>query len=111
MAVAITAEDIKGAIGVGFASAADRAWADLCAAATNAYVNDLPIAGLAEKTAMAQLGATMLATDCYNRRPGGQIAPDFQTAESLVVSSPNGALWPVISRLLEIGANEPLWAA
>jgi hypothetical protein len=107
--ILITADDIEAALGVGFASDADRAWADLCAAAATTYVNNLPIAADPGKQAQVSLAGIMLAEDSYHRRPSGQIAPDFSGETLIGQASPS--LVPIVNRMLELGQHEQPWIA
>jgi hypothetical protein len=77
MAWVVTAEDVEAAIGVAFASATDRQWADLAAASATSIAAALPLAEDPDAEVRMRHGATMLAVWFYKRRPQGTVMPDF----------------------------------
>lgn len=94
--IALAGQDILDAIGIPPASQTDMDWADGCAAATNSYVNALPVAkDLAHADDVLQAGK-MLGVSMYHRRPAGAVSPDADMSAAAAVDN-------TVARLLRIG--------
>lgn len=99
MTVAITGQDVLDAIGIPAASPTDAGWADDCAAAASAYVNEArPEPDTPSPDTL--LAAVMLGANLYRRRPAGSGAPDGDPSAAAAVDG-------TIGRLLRIGYYSP----
>jgi hypothetical protein len=92
----MTGQDVLDSLGVPALSETDLAWADTCAASAAAYVNTLPSAQADPVPQDVALGALMLATALYHRRPAGGVMPDGDPGAAAAVDS-------TTSRLLRLG--------